>query len=54
VKCKSCGIETPRHCLTQRYCPQCAVEVAKIIDFDEKRRNRFRFAKALDFGPRAA
>jgi ribosomal protein S26 len=46
-KCKRCGVETPRLTVDQVHCVRCAVEVAAIIASDEKRRNRFSFAKAL-------
>ncbi len=47
MTCARCGEYTPRLTIAQRYCPQCAREVAAIIALDERRRTRFRFAKEL-------
>lgn len=48
MKCKRCGVDTPRLTLAQRYCPTCAREVDQRIAADEaRRRPRFSIGKDL-------
>jgi predicted DCC family thiol-disulfide oxidoreductase YuxK len=47
IRCSRCGCDTPRLTVDQTRCPQCAREVARIVELDAKRRTRFAFAKVL-------
>lgn len=48
MNCKRCGADTPRLTVDQRYCPDCAREVARIVRSDtERRRPRFTVGKDM-------
>ncbi len=47
-KCHRCGDPTPRLTVKQDHCPRCAAEVAALIAADDRRRNRFAWAKPLE------
>lgn len=48
IRCRRCGVETPRLSVHQEHCPRCAAEVAAIIASDQRRRTpRFSVGKAL-------